>query len=80
MRYRQSSWSLKVPPSRTGAVGIVTAVHGYLPAGVVLVLGFLALTACVRQRDPRVPFIAILALIVLVIVATFGMIAGFAER
>ncbi len=54
--------------------------HGYLPAGVVLVLGFLALTACVRQRDPRVPFIAILALIVLVIVATFGMIAGFAER
>ena len=45
-----------------------------------MVFGFLALTVCVRQRDPRVPFIAILALIVLVIVATFGMIAGFAER
>jgi len=27
-----------------------------------------------------VPFIAILALVVLVIVATFGMIAGFGER
>jgi len=68
------------PSDRTGALDIVTAVLGYLPAGVVLVFGFLALTVCVRQRDPRVPFIAILALIVLVIVATFGMIAGFAER
>ena len=53
---------------------------GYLPAGAVLFFGLLAISACVRQRDPRVPFIAILALVVLVIVATFGMIAGFGER
>ena len=52
----------------------------YVPAGVVLAMGLLAITVCVRERDPRVPFIAILALIVLVLVATFGMIAGFAPR
>jgi heme A synthase len=55
-------------------------VVGYLPAATVLLFGLVAITACVRQRDPRVPFIAILALVVLVIVATFGMIAGFGER
>jgi hypothetical protein len=55
-------------------------VVGYLPAAAVLLFGLVAITACVRQRDPRVPFIAILALVVLVIVATFGMIAGFGER
>ena len=53
---------------------------GYLPAGLVLTLGVLAIAACVRQRNPRVPFIAVLALVVLVIVATVGMVAGFAER
>lgn len=53
---------------------------GYLLALVVLALGALAIGACVRQRDPRVPFIAILALVVLVIVSTFGMIVGFGPR
>ena len=53
---------------------------GYVPAGVVLAFGLLAITVCVRQRNPRVPFIAILALIVLVIVAAFGMLAGFGPR
>ena len=57
-----------------------TAMVGYVPAGVVLAFGLVSVTACVRQREPRVPFIATLALIVLVMVATFGMIAGFAGR
>ena len=60
--------------------GYGQTVLGYVPAGVVLAFGFLAITACVRQRNPRVPFIAVLALVVLVIVATFGMVAGFADR
>jgi hypothetical protein len=55
-------------------------VVGYLPAAAVLSIGCLAIGACVRQRNPRVPFIAIIALVVLVLVATFGMVAGFAER
>ncbi len=49
----------------------------YLPPVVVLAMGLLAITVCVRQRNPRVPFIAILALIVLVLVAAFGMYVGF---
>ena len=53
---------------------------GYVPAGVVFAFGVVSVTACMRQRDPRVPFIATLALIVLVLVATFGMVAGFAGR
>lgn len=53
---------------------------GYAPAAVVLAFGFAAITACVRQRNPRVPFIAVLALVVLVLVATLGMIAGFGDR
>ena len=53
---------------------------GYVPAGVVLAFGFLAVTVCVRQRNPRVPFIAVLALITLVLVSTFGMILGFGPR
>lgn len=53
---------------------------GYLPAAVVLAFGVVAITVCVRMRNPRVPFIAVLALVVLVIVATFGMVAGFADR
>ena len=54
--------------------------ESYVPAGVVFAMGLLAIGVCVRQRDPRVPFIAILALIVLVLVATFGMIVGYAPR
>jgi len=64
--------------NRIGGYG--QPVLGYVPAGVVLAFGLLAITVCVRQRNPRVPFIAILALIVLVIVAAFGMLAGFGPR
>jgi hypothetical protein len=53
---------------------------GYLPAAAVFLVGAIAIGACVRQRNPRVPFIAVIALVVLVLVATFGMIAGFGER
>ncbi len=49
----------------------------YVPAAVVLALGFLATTLSVRQRDPRVPFIAILALIVLTVAATLSMLVAF---
>lgn len=49
----------------------------YVPALIVLVLGFTAVTVSVRQRDPRVPFIAVLALIVLTAAATFGMLVAF---
>lgn len=53
---------------------------GYLPAASVLVLGFAAVTVCVRQREPRVPFIAILALILFVLVSAGGMLVGFGPR
>ena len=53
---------------------------GYLPAVAVLVLGGAALTVCARQRDPRVPFIAMLALIVFVLVSAGGMLVGFGPR
>ncbi|MGI8749616.1 MAG: hypothetical protein ACR2J6_03570 [Thermoleophilaceae bacterium] len=52
----------------------------YALAGVVLAMGLLAITVCVRQQNPRVPFIAILALIVFVLVAAMGMFASFAPR
>lgn len=48
-----------------------------VPAGVALLLGLVAVTACVVQRNPRVPFIAILALIVLTAVACLGLFVGF---
>jgi len=43
-------------------------------------MGLLTITVCVRQQNPRVPFIAILALIVFVLVAVIGMLIGFAPR
>lgn len=49
----------------------------YLPAALTLLFGLVALTACVVQRNPPVPFIAVLALIVLIAVATFGLFVGF---
>ncbi len=49
----------------------------YVPAAAVLVLGGLSITACVRQRNPRVPFVAILGLIVLIAVATMGLYVAF---
>ncbi len=51
-----------------------------MPPVIVLAMGLVAITVCARQRDPRVPFIAILALIVLVLVATLGMFIGYAPR
>lgn len=42
-----------------------------------MLLGLAAVAACVVQRDPRVPFIAILALIVLIAVACLGLFVGF---
>ena len=53
---------------------------GYMPAGGILVLGFVAVTVCVRQRDPRVPFIAVMALILFVLVSAGGMLVGFGPR
>ena len=53
---------------------------GYVPSAGVLVLGFVAVTVCVRQREPRVPFIAILALILFVLVSAGGMLVGFGPR
>ena len=49
----------------------------YVPAGAVVLFGLVAVTACVVQRDPPVPFIAILGLIVLIAVASFGLFIGF---
>jgi len=49
----------------------------YVPAGAALLFGLVAVTACVVQRDPPVPFIAILGLIVLTAVACFGLFIGF---
>ena len=53
---------------------------GYMPAAGVLMLGGVAVTVCVRQREPRVPFIAILALIVFVVVSAAGMLVGFGPK
>jgi|AntDryMetagUQ889_1029465.scaffolds.fasta_scaffold08408_2 hypothetical protein len=41
-------------------------------------MGLVAITVCVRQQNPRVPFIAVLALIVFVLVAAMGMLVSFA--
>ena len=49
----------------------------YVPAGAVLLLGALAVGTCVVQRNPRVPFIAILGLIVLIAAASMGLFVGF---
>ena len=43
-------------------------------------MGLVAITVCVRQQNPRVPFIAVLALIVFVLVAAMGMFVSFAPR
>lgn len=49
----------------------------YLPAALVIGLGLASVTLSIRQREPRVPFIAILALIVLTLAAAFGMLVAF---
>jgi hypothetical protein len=50
---------------------------GMVPAAAVLVLGLAAVTISLRQRNPRVPFIAVLGLIVLTAVATGAMLVAF---
>ena len=49
----------------------------YVPAGAALLLGLAAVAACVVQRNPPVPFIAILGLIALTAVACLGLFVGF---
>ena len=48
-----------------------------VPAAVVLFFGTAAVALCLRQRNPRVPFIAVLGLIVLTAVATCGIWVAF---
>jgi hypothetical protein len=48
-----------------------------IPAAVVLVFGTTAIALCLRQRNPRVPFIAVLGLVVLTAVATCGIYVAF---
>lgn len=50
---------------------------GVVPAAAVLLLGMAAIAISLRQRNPRVPFIAVLGLIVLTAVATGGMLVAF---
>jgi hypothetical protein len=48
-----------------------------LPAAAVVVFGFAAVTLCLRQRNPRVPFIAVVGLIILVAVSAGAMLMAF---
>ncbi len=43
----------------------------------VIVFGVAAVGLCLRQRDPRVPFIAIVGLIILTAVSAGGMLMAF---
>lgn len=47
------------------------------PAAAVLMLGIAAITISLRQRNPRVPFIAVLGLIILTAVGTGAMLVAF---
>ena len=49
----------------------------YAFATVVVLLGLAAITVCLRQRDPRVPFMAVLGLVILVTVATTAILVAF---
>ena len=46
------------------------------PAAVVA-FGLAAVTLCLRQRDPRVPFISVVGLILLTAVSAAGMAVAF---
>ena len=48
-----------------------------LPATAVVVFGIAAVGLCLRQRDPRVPFIAVVGLIVLTAVSAGAMLLAF---
>ena len=48
-----------------------------LPAAAVVAFGLAAVTLCLRQRDPRVPFIAVIGLIILIAVSAGAMLVAF---
>jgi hypothetical protein len=48
-----------------------------IPAAAVLLFGASAIALCLRQRDPRVPFIAVLGLIMLTVVSAGGIFVVF---
>ena len=48
-----------------------------LPASAVVVFGITAVGLCLRQRDPRVPFIAVIGLIILTAVSAAAMLVAF---
>ena len=50
-----------------------------VPAAAVLFFGSVAIGLCLRQRNPRVPFIAVLGLVILTAVATCGIFIAFNE-
>ncbi len=43
----------------------------------VIAFGIAAVALCLRQRDPRVPFIAVVGLILLTAVSAGGMVMAF---
>lgn len=47
------------------------------PAAAVLVLGIAAIAISLRQRNPRVPFIAVLGLVILTATGTGAMLVAF---
>ena len=48
-----------------------------VPAVAVVAFGFAAVTLCLRQQNPRVPFIAIVGLIILTAVSAGAMLVAF---
>ena len=48
-----------------------------LPAAAVVVFGTAAVGLCLRQRNPRVPFIAVVGLILLTAVSAGAMLLAF---
>lgn len=48
-----------------------------VPAAAVLAFGVAAVTLCLRQRDPRVPFIAVIGLIILIAISAGAMLVAF---
>ncbi len=49
----------------------------FIPAGAVVFFGLAAVGLCVRQRNPRVPFIAVIGLLILTVVSAGAMVVAF---
>ena len=49
----------------------------FVPAGAVFLFGIAAVGLCLRQRNPRVPFIAVVGLIILTAVSAGAMLVAF---